>query len=553
MSSSSILKSFVVVRYIDVQIAANAMNFRSFEERNDIGQCEGIEDVYTSNRQDKGQSSRPANLVAPSPSSILSSVCDWYKYWGTDLQKGLSEKRCSWRNLHSDALRVPSFPPSTLRPCLTLSSTTCHLPSTIRTDFSLRQQPLVAPTPKRIDDASDDALKPYKKHIAESEKENALLERNVKQERFSASAQATAACKEASSLRKDLSAARAELAEVKEHAVGLTEIHDGRCSARDWRGGSSRACPKDIQEPCDDKLVERDAPLVDEAVLQAFVTGLWDTLGRVAQPRAQKEAAWARSEVEDLRRVPSTSNSSRVAQLPTRMPLQSTDLLRAMSGGSPEVGSAMKRKSEEMEVLVEKYNTAKEDNARLTWTHDQLANEERMTISRALSCDLEPAENVVSTSSAIGGNELDASQSMTLTFGDVDAPSTFATAMPSPAKVVDAFSARNSAIATILGGAHRSDDMLPVTFACTKMQYLSGDVKALRAALDVACIPRIGGDAPLRTALHDVASTRADSHAAREGAKVWKRKYAKRSATSGKRTRRSGGRRSSRRICCELS
>ncbi|KAL1711761.1 hypothetical protein EV715DRAFT_297724 [Schizophyllum commune] len=366
-------------------------------------------------------------------------------------------------------------------------------------------------------------------------------------ERYYTSTYAKAACKEAASLRKDPSAARAKLAEVKEHAVDLTEIQNGlRKAARDLAAAiRTRRGEEAVHEPCDDKLVERDAPLADGAVLQAFVAGLWDTLGRVAHLWAQKEAAWARSEVEDSTRVPSTSNSLPVAQLPSYMPLQSADLLRAMSGGLLEVGFdiarvAMKRISEE-EVLVEKYNAAKEENARLTWTHDQLVNvhartlsehgrmQECMTISRALSCNFEPAEDsdAVSTPSAIGGNELDASQSTTLTSDDVDAPSTSATAIPSPAKVVDSVSARNSAIATILGGTHLLDDISFVTFPRTEIQHLSGGVKAVRAALDVACISRIGGGAPLRTALHDVASTRADSHAACEGAKGWKRKYAK--------------------------
>ena len=68
----------------------------------------------------------------------------------------------------------------------------------------------------------------------ELEQEKAMLEIYVKQESSSASAQAKAARKETASLRKDLSATRAELTKAKEHVVDSTDIRNGlRKVARD--------------------------------------------------------------------------------------------------------------------------------------------------------------------------------------------------------------------------------------------------------------------------------------------------------------------------------
>ena len=82
--------------------------------------------------------------------------------------------------------------------------------------------------------AIDEALKTYKERVTELEKEKAMLEINVKQERSSASALAEAARKETASLRTDLSATRAELTKAKEHVVDSTDIRNGlQKAARD--------------------------------------------------------------------------------------------------------------------------------------------------------------------------------------------------------------------------------------------------------------------------------------------------------------------------------
>ena len=67
--------------------------------------------------------------------------------------------------------------------------------------------------------AIDEALKTFKERVSELEKEKAMLEINVKQEHSSASALAKPARKETASLRKDLSATRAELTTAKEHVM----------------------------------------------------------------------------------------------------------------------------------------------------------------------------------------------------------------------------------------------------------------------------------------------------------------------------------------------
>ncbi|KAL1675339.1 hypothetical protein EV122DRAFT_281186 [Schizophyllum commune] len=207
--------------------------------------------------------------------------------------------------------------------------------------------------------------------------------------------------------------------------------------------------------------------------MRIFVAGLWDALGRVAHVQDERKAAWARSAEADSTLMSVTSDSTAGAQSYAHMPLESADLLLAMSEGSSDVGSgtvcvAMKRKDSTPVAL---------------------------------------AEAIASESATYGSSGGGASLTTT---EEISADDTRAT--------------RQAAISTILGGAHRPDDMLSVTFSRVEVQNLGGDVKVLRSALDVARTARMartGQDAPLRTALHDVASARADTHAAREEA-GWK-------------------------------
>ena len=160
--------------------------------------------------------------------------------------------------------------------------------------------------------AIDEALKTFKRRVTELEKEKAMLEINVKQERSSASALAKAARKETASLRKDLSATRAELTKAKEHVVDSTDIRNGlRKAARDLATAISERdvvrrvvaalrearrvvlfdVPRIGHEPCDGNLVERDVPLAEATEVRTFVAGLWDVLGRVVHVREEREAA----------------------------------------------------------------------------------------------------------------------------------------------------------------------------------------------------------------------------------------------------------------------
>ncbi|KAL1667990.1 hypothetical protein EV121DRAFT_296597 [Schizophyllum commune] len=160
--------------------------------------------------------------------------------------------------------------------------------------------------------------------------------------------------------------------------------------------------------------------------MRIFVAGLWDALGRVAHVQDERKAAWARSAEADSTLMSVTSDSTAGAQSYAHMPLESADLLLAMSEGSSDVGSgtvcvAMKRKDSTPVAL---------------------------------------AEAIASESATYGSSGGGASLTTT---EEISADDTRAT--------------RQAAISTILGGAHRPDDMLSVTFSRVEVQNLGGDVK----------------------------------------------------------------------------
>ncbi|KAL1725485.1 hypothetical protein EV714DRAFT_277448 [Schizophyllum commune] len=347
--------------------------------------------------------------------------------------------------------------------------------------------------------AFDEALKTYKERATELEKEKAMLEINIKQERSSssssASAQAKAARKETASFRKDLSATRAELAKAKEHVVDFTDVWNGlRKAARDLAAAISErdvarrgvAALREAQmvvlfdvsrighEPCDGNLVERDVPLAEATEVRTSVAGLWDALGWIVHVREERETG-----------------------APSRMPLESTELLLAMSEGSSDAGFgivcvAMKRVLEEVKSLVERYNTTREELERM--------QEECRKITRASGCGVEAMEEKESTPAALA--EVIASEPAT-------------------------YGCTGATISTILGGAHLPNDILSVTSPRTEIQHLAGDGKALRATLDAARTAPAEEDVSLPATIHDVASAQAKTHAAREEVEVWKRVYVK--------------------------
>ncbi|KAL1715511.1 hypothetical protein EV715DRAFT_275719 [Schizophyllum commune] len=401
--------------------------------RSDVGQHEGFAGALPSH----------SASASPPPPTIPSSVCDWYKYWGPDLSKGSQDLR-----------RGSHLLPSGRQP----------------------KEPMII--------AIDEALKTYKERVAELEKEKAILEINVKQERYSASAQAKAARKETASLRKDLSATRAELTKAKEHVVDFTDIRNGlRKAARDLaaaiseRDAATRGVaalrearravlfdvPRIVLEPCDGNLVERDAPLAEETAVRALVAGVWDALGRVAH---------------------------------SRMPLESADLLLARSYGSSDVGLGI--------VCVAMKRVLEEELERM--------QEECRKITRSSGCGGEAMEEKKSTPAALA----EVITSEPATYGCTGVGASLASIEELSAD--DIRSTRQATISTILEGAHLPNDIL---------SHLAGDCKALRANLDAARTAPAEEDVSLPATLHDVASARAEMHAARKEVKVWKREYVK--------------------------
>ncbi|KAL1752151.1 hypothetical protein FB107DRAFT_277958 [Schizophyllum commune] len=264
------------------------------------------------------------------------------------------------------------------------------------------------PRPKEpIIIAIDEALKTYKERVTELEKEKAMLEINVKQERSSASALAEAARKETASLRKDLSATRAELTKAKEHVVDSTDIQNGlRKAARDLAAAIS-----ELHEPRDGNLVERDAPLAEATAVRTFVAGLWDALGRVAHVREEREAAWARA---------------------TEAESKSANLLLATSEGSSDVGSGI--------VCVAIKRVWEEEECR--------------KINRASGCGVEAMEAKELTLAALA--EVTASEPATYGCTGVGA----SLASTEKLSTNDIRSTRQAAISTILEGAHLTNDIL---------------------------------------------------------------------------------------------
>ncbi|KAI5830774.1 hypothetical protein K523DRAFT_362662 [Schizophyllum commune Tattone D] len=322
--------------------------------------------------------------------------------------------------------------------------------------------------------AIDEALKTYKERVTELEMEKAMLEIKVKQERSSASALAKAARKETASLCKDLNTTGAEHTKAKEHVVDSTDIRNGlRKAARD------------------PAISERDAAMREVAALREARGAVLFDVPRIGHEPCDGNLVERDALIESLRN-------------------HDADLRRG-SLGRARAGRARTRREEGRVGTIRggRFDTHVGD--------ERLHG--RSTVKESTPVAL--AEAIASESATYGSSGGLASLTTTEEISTDDTRAT-----------------RQAAISTILGGAHRPDDMLSVTFSRVEVQNLGGDVKALRSALDVARtarMARICQDAPLRIALHDVASARADTHAAREEVKVWKREYAKWKVECGKR------------------